>query len=170
MCHEMPRHHKLKSKIKELNSLWNINSTPNDSVGVQQSLKESLERRVQHLEKVLPPDSSFKQNRVIRIKLSGDGTRIGKRLNVTNFTYTILDEGDKAHSFEGNYPLAIFRESEKYDSLKKALADLISEVSTLTEITVAGREYKIEYFLGGDWKFLAIITGECRTFTMYVIA
>ena len=28
-----------------------------------------------------------------RVKLSGDGTNIGKRLHVINFTFTLLDEG-----------------------------------------------------------------------------
>ena len=31
---------------------------------------------------------------------------MGKRLHVVNFTFTILDEGRKAYSAEGNYCLA----------------------------------------------------------------
>ena len=38
---EMPRHHKLKHRISELNSLWNISVTP-DGSGVQQSLEMRL--------------------------------------------------------------------------------------------------------------------------------
>ena len=86
---------------------------------------------------------------------------IGKRLHVINITYTLLDEGDKAYSFEGNHLLAIFRFPENYMSLKMALADIITEVEGLKQITV-GKEvhvFQVEYFLGGDWKFLALING-----------
>ena len=36
ICQEMPRHYRLKRRISELNSLWNIRPTP-DGSGVQQS-------------------------------------------------------------------------------------------------------------------------------------
>ncbi len=73
-------------------------------------------------------DAPFKLSKKVQVKLSGDGTKIGKRLRVVNFTFTLLDEGSKAYSFEGNHILAIFKEPEKYDSLKQMLGDVIAEV------------------------------------------
>lgn len=55
---------------------------------------------------------------------------MGKRIQVENFTYTLLDEGEKAYGYEACHPLAIFRAPEMYDSLKLALQDIIEEVST----------------------------------------
>ena len=157
----MPCHYKLKERIKQLNSLWKIRPTPNGVVGVQQSLKDRLINRIQHLISSTPADVSFKTKKTIRVKLSGDGTSIGKRLHVVNFTFTVLDEGSKAYSYEGNHSIAIFREEEKkYDGLQRALADIISEVETLNSISVDGTSFGIEYFLGGDWKFLAVVTGK----------
>ena len=46
------------------------------------------------------------------MKLSGDGTSIAKCLHVLNFVFTLLDEGEKAYSYEGNHCLAIFKEKE----------------------------------------------------------
>ena len=40
-----------------------------------------------------------------------------------------------------------------------ALQDIVSEVSSLVQITVSGITFDIEYYLGGDWKFLAECTG-----------
>ena len=74
-----------------------------------------------------------------------------------NFAYTILDEGDLAHSYEGNHCLAIFRAPDNYESLKCALSDIIKEVSSLQ---FNGQQYKIEFYMGGDWKYLATVTGE----------
>ena len=59
--------------------------------------------------KTAPEDAAFKKDGTIRVKVSGDGTRIGKRLHVTNFTFTILDEGPEAHTSEGNHILTIVK-------------------------------------------------------------
>ena len=37
--------------------------------------------------------------------------------------------------------------------------DIIQEVDHLREINVVGETYKISFYLGGDWKFLAVVTG-----------
>ena len=95
----------------------------------------------------------------MRVKLTGDGTKIGKHLHVVNFGFTLLDEGDKAYSPAGNHCLAIFKEPESYQSLKNCLEDIISEVNALSTIKVNGVTFEIVYYLGGDWKFLAIATG-----------
>ena len=95
----------------------------------------------------------------MRVKLTGDGTKIGKHLHVVNFGFTLLDEGDKAYSPAGNHCLAIFKEPESYQSLKNCLKDIISEVNALSTIKVNGVTFEIVYYLGGDWKFLAIATG-----------
>lgn len=63
----------------------------------------------------------FHQNRKVRVKFTGDGTNMGKRLHVVNFEFTILDEGDLACSAMGNHCLAIFKEPEMYETLKNAL-------------------------------------------------
>ena len=90
--------------------------------------------------------------------MTGDGTNVGKRLHVVNFSFTILDE-DNACSALGNHCLAIFKEPESYDSLKKCLSDIIADVNTLSSIEVNGITFAIEYYLGGDWKFLALSSG-----------
>ena len=64
-----------------------------------------------------------------------------------------------ACSSEGNHPLAIFKEPETYDSLKSALEDIRSDVGHLNCIEVSKVEYNIIFYLGGDWKFLALVTG-----------
>ena len=44
VCKEMPRQYRLRERITELNKLWNIRPTPNNTQGVQQSLKNRLEK------------------------------------------------------------------------------------------------------------------------------
>ena len=53
------------------------------------------------------PNASFIEKGTLRVKLTGDGTNIGKHLNVVNFAFTILEEGDRAHSMAGNHCIVI---------------------------------------------------------------
>ena len=115
--------------------------------------------RITRLHKLSKPDEPFRMTKTVNVKLSGDGTNIGKRLHVVNFTFTLLEEGTHAYSYEGNHILVIFKESEKYEQLRMALDDIRMEVEQLDNITVDGISYKVNYFLGGDWKFLALVTG-----------
>ena len=115
--------------------------------------------RLLRLLKVAPQDATFRHTKQIRVKLSGDGTWVGNRLHVVNFTFTIPDEGPMAYSSEGNHVLAILKVPESYESLANALEDIRREVCELKEIEVDANTYEIIYFLGGDWKFLALVTG-----------
>ena len=159
ICKQLPRHYKIKDRISELNKQWNIKPLPNEIEGVQQPLEERLKIRIEHLVKLSSPDSEFMRSKRVRIKLSGDGTCIGKRLHVVCFTFTVLEESDKTGSFEGNHVLAVFKTPENYTHLKKALEDVIKDVERLKQIKVDDEIFEVEYFLGGDWKFLASITG-----------
>jgi len=46
---EMPQHYKPKDRIKELNKVWKIKSTPEGTCGVQQSFEERLKARLEYL-------------------------------------------------------------------------------------------------------------------------
>ena len=107
-----------------------------------------------------PGDASFIQNSKLRVKLTGDGTNIGKHLHVVNFAFTVLEEGDKAYGASGNHCIAIFKESESYGAMKLCLTDIIRQVKELESgITVCEQKFDIEFYLGGDWEFLSMITG-----------
>ncbi len=47
----------------------------------------------------------------------------------------------------------------RFENLKAALHDIASDVESLVTIGVNGTTFEVEYYLGGDWKFLALATG-----------
>ena len=104
----------------------------------------------------LQQTGQIKDGETIKIKLSGDGTNIGKRLTVVNFTFTILNEKEVAMGEKGNYVLAVIKTTETYDNLRESLADLRMEMSNLKEISANNCTYKVEYFL-------ALVCGLGRT-------
>jgi hypothetical protein len=77
---------------------------------------------------------SFRQNKKIQVKLSEDGTNVGKRLHVVNITFTILDEGSKAMAADRNHVIAIIKEPENYEKLLKALSDIRRDVELLNRM------------------------------------
>ena len=95
----------------------------------------------------------------VKVKLTGDGTNIGKHLHVVNFAFTLLDEGEKAYTASGNHCITILKESESYDAMKLGLRDIIQEVESIEQITVCDLTFDVLFYLGGDWKFLAMATG-----------
>ena len=93
------------------------------------------------------------------VKVSVNGTNFSKNLHLVNFTFPLLEEGALAYSAEGNHPLAIMKQSENYDDMLNALQNIRNKVPSLTTIDVVDSSYNIVYYVGGDWKFLAMCTG-----------
>ena len=100
-------------------------------------------------------DKEWVKEKRVRIKLTEDGTRIGRKLHVVVFAFTILEEVAKAYGPTENHCIALFKEPEKYDALKLCLQDIIENVSSLKTVTVGDLVFQVILYLGGDWKFLA---------------
>lgn len=92
-------------------------------IDVIQKVVDENKRLTQNLDKAKTKVQKLHQvqnfSKKVRVKLSGDGTNIGKRLHVINFTFTLLDEGSVAYGYEGNHTLAVLKEPENYKSLAK---------------------------------------------------
>ena len=73
----------------------------------------------------------------------------------------MLDEGDIAKSANGYHLLCLLKEDESYESLAEGLKDIIDEVSTIAHNGLEVDEclYSVRFYLGGDWKFLAMVCG-----------
>ena len=66
-----------------------------------------------------------------------------QRLHCIVFAFTILE--NSTGSVDGIHPIAPFRDSEKYELVKLALADLIDEMKDTDVITVHGETFRIIY-------------------------
>ena len=69
-------------------------------------------------------------------------------------------EENITQSAAGNHFIAIFKEPEKHERMKKCLKDIIvREVESITSPTVGEHTFEVKFYLGGDWKLLAMVTG-----------
>ena len=71
-------------------------------------------------------------------------------------------------TYKENYVLAIFKTKETYDNLKGSLSDVTTKMAHSNEIQVENVKYKIEYFLGSDWKILACIDDVTKTLSLTI--
>lgn len=70
------------------------------------------------------------------------------------------DKAYRANREDSNFLLGCFQiNKEDYDELKVSLKELITSFEKLKKIQFEDKTYKIEYFLGGDLKFLALALG-----------
>lgn len=97
-------------------------------------------------------------NKKIRIKLTGDGGNVGN-LKILNFTFQLIDFSG-SQSVYGNYTLGIFEVlKESHEELRISLKEIIESLENFNSITLNNIEHKIEFYLGGDLKFLANMMG-----------
>ena len=136
----------MKDFVQCLNSLWEIKPCP-EGYGMQQSLESRLAVRVRHLLQAKKLNAGDK----LKVKLSGDGTSVCRKLNLVNFTFTLLNEDDIAMSSRGNHTIAILNVPEKYEKLAIALRDIVAEVKALTSIRTGHLKLSISY--DSDLKF-----------------
>lgn len=155
---DLPNLNEVKKLTKSMNSKFHIYNCPNNIIGVQHSLRERIVQRLTcFINKSIEEGVDIPNT--IRIKLTGDGTKIGRAYNVVNIAFTMIDEGKKAQSVFGNYSVAILKIGESYDDLAAGLQDICNEAKELEVVTVQDKVYAIKYFLGGDLKFLAMVCG-----------
>ncbi|XP_046573163.1 uncharacterized protein LOC124281178 [Haliotis rubra] len=154
---DMPRLHSVVKRAKEINVDVKIRDTPNDTVGVQQSLRDRLTNCVSNIV-ASGKGQAILSKQSVNVKLTGDGTELGRRKKVINFGFTILDE-DLCTSVRGNYLLAMFTGNETYDNIRKALEDIVTEAKALNTLNIGGTLVHVTYFLGGDLKFLNMVCG-----------
>ena len=88
-----------------------------------------------------------------------DRTRIVRGLDVVNIVFIIINEGSRAQSVYGNYSVAILKVSKNYEELQAGLEDICSAAKDIEVVTMEGQVYRIQFYLGGDSKFLALVCG-----------
>ena len=85
ICRKLPRSCQLKALAKKMNSSCSIKPCPG-KFGVQQWLESRLVTRV----KALMNGNKIKGGEVLQVKLTGDGIRVCRKLNLITFALLCL--------------------------------------------------------------------------------
>lgn len=150
---KLPSLYKLKNEIEKYDEMFDIME---NSKGVYIDIKKKLKElilRIKH--KFINKDDN-----ILHIKFSADGAQIIKHKLILNLTFTVLNEGKIAETASGNYTCGLFDiTKEDYDVMCTCLNEIKFQINDLNEIEVDNIKYKIEKYIGGDLKMLALIYG-----------
>ena len=154
----------IKQCKKSLDSFCAVTPTPGPVIGAQHDFMSELDRLI--------ADTECSDNDLLKIRLSGDGTKLSKTINFLNFSMGLLQPTGPipaASGEEGNRTLAVVQTTESYQNIKTALSDQIEAVNHLQStrnsdnivhyVTSSGKPVRLQLSLSGDMKFLPIVLG-----------
>ncbi|XP_068707879.1 uncharacterized protein [Montipora foliosa] len=82
--------------------------------------------------------------------------------NLFVFSFSLLDDGQSCLSSSGNHTVTVVKGKEDHDTLKASLSNVIRDANSLIDdghMIIDGTKVLLEFFLGGDFKFLLIALG-----------
>ena len=157
LSEDLPRSYLIKQKRSDLNKTYHIERTFGKFPGARINFTSTL---ADHVKDLLTDKPELQQEK-IQVKLSGDGARMTRSTNFMMFSFALLQKPNVMSS-KSNRTMAIVNGKEEYETLASSLKDFFQEVNLLIErgtILIDGQEVQLEFFLGGDFKFLAMIMG-----------
>ena len=80
-------------------------------------------------------------------------------MHLVVIAFSLLHEDENPNSPNGNHTIAVLQTTENYDDMSAALVNIIEDIKTMQSITIDDISFSVEFFLGADWKFLALVTG-----------
>jgi hypothetical protein len=149
-------HELLKTK-DELNKQFLFHKTNNNKcffVDIVKSIKNQVNDYLHTLE-----SSEIDLIDKLKIKICVDGTKIGRKLYLLNFAFTIINDEANCSSCYSHYTLAIGEIKESYDDLKEPMDYLIRQLRQLNIITYENKNITTEFYFAADLKLALIITG-----------
>lgn len=157
---DLPRSYQVKERIQEINKIFTHEIKDiivgEEKVGIEVSLQTALTRSIAAA--VEQKEKFVSESTTLRVKISGDGTNVGKHKKLIAITFTLVDSSTSA-GFRGNELLALIYGSEEYNLLKSTLRNVIRDQKSITTVDVNGISYTIDWYLGGDYKWILMVCG-----------
>ena len=105
---------------------------------------------------------TFNSGETIKIKISGDGAKMTHSSNFILLSFSLLQQTDSVMSARGNHTIAVVKGEEKYETLKESFRHVFDEINALNrskKLKIDDKDYNVELFLGGGYKFILILLG-----------
>ena len=98
----------------------------------------------------------------VKVKISGDGARMTRNSSFILMSFALLHSDDEVMAAKGNHTIAVVKGKEDYNTLRQSFGDIFKEINSLIskkKIEVGGKSVNLEFFLGGDYKFILLVMG-----------
>ena len=135
---------------EDINSLYHFERIPGNIPGTYVSLESEL------IKYHVNPETDK-----IKIKISGDGSKVSRISNFVMLSFSVITDDLTLSSNDQNV-FCIVNYKEDYDHLKLAWKPIFQKINTLCEITsieVHGKHFDLNILMGGEMKFLQLVLG-----------
>ncbi len=156
--HIIPSLYNIRLSQKRLNP-----DTLKNSFGVYIDIKEKIEEIV-----YLKRNNGLKiENNILKIKLCGDGANISRKNSIFAISFSIIDDRVNCKKASGHFIVGIFNIIETYENLKKALEEIVLQISNLKNIMIGSEEIKLDIKFCNDMKATSLLMGIGAATSMY---
>ena len=134
-----------------------MTSTPGTFEGAQIPFKSLLSQEISAFKRE-NPDFDF-DNETLKIKISGDGAKMTQKTDYILLSCALLQKKDEVMAAKGNHTIAVVNAVKKYETIQVAFKDVFGEINSFIVqgfINIDGQKVKLDFFSGGDYKFLPV--------------
>jgi len=155
--HPMPSIEKIYKFQNELNKFFKLKKNENE----QGFYCLPLQKIKYVCENFLLKNQKF-SNEFFRIKLNIDSTSItSSNLLLLNISFNLIDDIKNTMNIHGTHILGSFEiTKEDYNQVKNSLNEILFHLENINSIEIADVNYKIEFYLGCDYKMNRILFGQ----------
>ncbi|KAK3753656.1 hypothetical protein QZH41_011267 [Actinostola sp. cb2023] len=142
---QLPRSYLVEGCTKFLDSKLDLLKTPGTCPGAELPFKDLLEMEIRNC-----------------IKIAGDGAKMSRTSSLFVFSFALLNDTNTCLSSAGTHTIAAIKTAEDYSKLNLSLGNVIKDVNSLIEqgsLEIDNLKVNLEFFHGGDYKFLLIAMG-----------
>ena len=168
----LPRSYLVKQCRHDLNDMCHLEGLKGKFPGTKVSSVKNL--FVAHILDYLSKNPGFQADTdIIQIKISGDGAKMTNYSNFILLSFAILQTGESVMSAKGNRTIGVVNWKEDYSTIKEAFTYIIDELNQLIadgKLNVEGKDINIEFFLGGNYKFILMMLGLKGAISKYACA
>ncbi|CAB4028869.1 Hypothetical predicted protein [Paramuricea clavata] len=167
----LPKSYLVKQRRDQLNKMCHITSTPGEEHGAQLPFKDLLKNRIKKYTIAHP--NVVRDNETIKVKISGDGANVTRSSNFILMSFAILQSTDDVLAAKGNHTIAVVKGKEDYDVLKHCFRDVFNDINDMLReknLDLGEDTVNLEFFLGGDYKFILLMMGLSGATSNYACA
>ncbi len=149
----MTRSYIIKQCRSYMDGFCHIEKTPGTNPGAQLDFESELSR-------VLKETGDTSKTNIV--KLAADGAKMTRNSTFLVLSLALLSDDTKnVMASSGNDTLAIVSANENYENIAVSFGKIFSDINELIDEdgTATIGDYKVEFFVGGDMKFLLTVLG-----------
>ena len=163
LCNGLPKSYLIKQLRKNLNTICHLQRTPGPEEGAEIDAEAELTFAIksflsEHAETL----QHSEQNISFSVKFCGDGTNVSRKSGMCVMSFCLFSTEVVEEKQAPHHAVAVVKGHESYELYRLSFANVWTTINALHRrgsIDVEGKSYKLNVYLGADYKFLLMVLG-----------